>query len=81
VHFPANTFPDQAKELKDNTHFTMYGAYELAKCVAKGLRQNIRALANQLKDLPNFDPAHPDPFEDFKVPASPLGVLVKPDGN
>jgi lysophospholipase L1-like esterase len=81
VHFPANSFPDQPKELKDNTHFTMYGAYELAKCIVNGLKQNVPALAKELKDLPAFDPAHPDAFESWKLPASPLGVLVKPDGN
>jgi lysophospholipase L1-like esterase len=30
VHYPAGTFPGQDEELKDDTHFNAYGAYELA---------------------------------------------------
>jgi lysophospholipase L1-like esterase len=82
VHFPANTFPNQPNELKDNTHFTYYGAYELAKCIVNGIKQNIPALANYLKNnLPSFDPAHPDPFEQFHIPASSFIGSTKPDGN
>src|SRR5207302_2127569 len=38
VQYPANTFPGQPKELKDNTHFNAYGAYELARCVVEGIK-------------------------------------------
>lgn len=82
VHFPANTFPNQNEELKDNTHFTPYGAYELAKCIVNGIKQNIPSLAKYLKqNLPVFDPSHPDLFENFKLPASSFIGSVKPDGN
>lgn len=82
VHFPANTFPNQPNELKDNTHFTSYGAYELAKCVVKGIKQNVPSLAKYLKQhLPAFDPAHPDSFEKFDLPASGFIGSAKPDGN
>jgi len=82
VHFPANTFPNQKEELKDNTHFTSYGAYELAKCIVSGIKQNIPSLANYLKkDMPLFDPVHPDAFENFRLPASALIGAIKPDGN
>ena len=39
VHYPANTFPGQEKELADNTHFNPFGAYEVAKCVVMGMKQ------------------------------------------
>ncbi len=82
VHFPANTFPNQAKELKDNTHFTAYGAYELAKCVVKGIKQNVPGLAKYLQTgLPVFDPAQPDPFSKWALPASAFIGVVKPEGN
>jgi lysophospholipase L1-like esterase len=82
VHFPANSFPNQPAELKDNTHFTSYGAYELAKCVVEGIKQNLPSLAEFLKpNLAAFDPAHPDPFENFSLPASSFIGSVKPDGN
>jgi len=82
VHFPANTFPNQKEELKDNTHFTNYGAYELAKCIVNGIKQNVPSLSNYLKpNLPTFNPSHPDPFENFQLPASSFIASVKPDGN
>ena len=82
VHFPPNTFPNQKEELKDNTHFTSYGAYELAKCIVNGIKQNVPSLAKFLKpNLPSFDPAHPDSFENFALPASSFIDSVKPDGN
>lgn len=82
VHFAANTYPNQPKDVKDNTHFSTYGAYELAKCVVLGVQQNIPALAKHLKDgLPRFNPAEPDPFESWQLPPSTFRGAVKPDGN
>jgi lysophospholipase L1-like esterase len=82
VHFPANTFSNQKEELKDNTHFTSYGAYELAKCVVNGIKQNLPSLAKYLKqNLPAFNPSHPDAFEKFNLPASSFIGSVKPDGH
>lgn len=82
VHFPAYTFPNQSQALKDNTHFTAYGAYELAKCVVNGIRQNVPQLASYLKKhLPMFNPLHPDKFEDWQLPPSDFIESKKPDGN
>jgi lysophospholipase L1-like esterase len=82
VHFPANSFPNQPNELKDNTHFTAYGAYELAKCMVNGIKQNVPSLARYLKEnLQPFDPSHPDAFENWKLPSSAFIGSVKPDGN
>lgn len=82
VHYPANTFPGQDNALKDDTHFSTYGAYEIAKCIVTGMRSNKLVLAEYLVDkLPAFDPAHPADFEKWKLPASPIAVTAKPDGN
>ena len=82
VHFPANSFPNQPKELKDDTHFSTYGAYELAKCIAKGIRAQVPQLAAYLKPgTGNFDPAHPDLIDKWNLPASAFTGAVKPDGN
>ena len=82
VHYPANTFPGQDKELKDDTHFNPYGAYEIAQCIVTGIRENKLPLAAALRsDLPSFDPAHPDPISQWNWPLSPLRPPVKPDGN
>lgn len=72
VHYPAGTFPGQTAELKDDTHFNAYGAYELAKCVVEGIKSAHLGVAKYLVDDAAFDPSHPDPVESFDVPASPF---------
>lgn len=82
VHFPANTFPGQSTELKDDTHFTTYGAYELCKCMVKAMLASDLPLKYLIvKNFKDFDPAKPDAIEDVYLPASALGEIVKPDGN
>ena len=81
VHFPANTFPNQEKELKDDTHFTNYGAYLLAQCVVEGIKKNVPELAKHLQNVPPFDPSVPMAFEMFSLPMGALMPVVKPDGN
>jgi lysophospholipase L1-like esterase len=82
VHFPANSFPNQPEPLKDNTHFTPYGAYELASCVVSDIRKQKLPLAKYIrKDVPIFDPAKPVPFDRFYWPLSVFMSSQKPDGN
>jgi lysophospholipase L1-like esterase len=82
VHFPANSYPGQDKALADDTHFTAYGAYELAKCVVEEIKAHVPALAAHLRPgLTAFDPAHPDPFADWRLPADPPKPVVKPEGS
>ncbi|WP_224996243.1 rhamnogalacturonan acetylesterase [Cesiribacter sp. SM1] len=69
------------KGLKDNTHFNPYGAYQIAKIVAEGIRANKLPLADYLVDMPAFDAKKPDPFEGFHWTPSPQASVVKPDGN
>ncbi len=81
VHFPANTFPDQPLPLKDDTHFTDYGAYELARCVVKGIREAGLPLASAIvKGEAEFDPAHPDNPNALKLPLDPQLSTVTPYG-
>jgi len=82
VQYPAGTFPGQTAELKDNTHFNDYGAYELAKCIVKGIEENKLGLAKFLVSaLAPFNPSHPDPREDWSLPVDPFITIVKPLGN
>ena len=82
VHYPANTFPNQKEELKDNTHFSPYGAYELARCVVKSIQQQNLPLAKFVrKDFPKFDPSHPMDVNKFYWPQSLFQSSVKPDGS
>jgi len=70
------------KAFQDGTHHNNYGSYELAKCIVEGIKQNRLGLASFLaEDVKPFEPSKPDPFESFKVPASPQTTTRKPDGN
>ncbi|QYM77738.1 rhamnogalacturonan acetylesterase [Horticoccus luteus] len=67
---------------REATHHNNYGAYELAKCVAQGLRTADLPLAAHLApDFTGFDPAQPDDPQSFHLPASPLHSDVRPRGN
>ena len=82
VHYPANTFPNQPAELKDDTHFNTYGAYELAKCIVQSAKEQQLPFAKYLrKDIPAFDPAKPDTFGKFYWPSGSFLSSIKPDGN
>jgi lysophospholipase L1-like esterase len=65
---------------KDTTHHSDYGSYELAKCVVEGIRASGLPLAKMLADTPPFDPAHPDLFDEFNVPADPPAGAGRPYG-
>lgn len=82
VHFPANTFPRQDKPLKDDTHFTEFGAYQLARCIAQGMKDIGLPLAKLLrKDLGMYNPAKPPLFESFTLPLNSSTAGAKPDGH
>lgn len=80
VFYPANIFPGQDKDLKDNTHHSAYGGYELARCIVEGINASVPALAAHLReDAGTFDPANPDPSEKVNIPASPVtGAMEQP---
>ncbi len=82
VHYPANTFPGQDKKLEDNTHFNTYGAYQIARYIVQGIKDNKLPIAKYLqKNISPFNPAQPDAVENWYWPQSILQVAVKPDGN
>ena len=82
VHYPANTFPNQPKDLADNTHFNPYGAYEVAKCVVMGMKDcNLPIVQHLRPEWQDFDPAQPDDWRTFQWAPSPMIENVKPDGN
>jgi lysophospholipase L1-like esterase len=82
VHYPANSFPNQPEALKDNTHFSPYGAYELAECIVSSIKKQNLPLAKFIKkELPVYDPAKPLAIEKFYWPRSAFVTAAKPDGN
>lgn len=73
MHYPANSFPNQTEAISDDTHFNGYGAYELARCIVHGIRQDKLPLRKyQTSDVPDFNPAAPDPVDTFSLPATPI---------
>lgn len=69
----------QAYFTNDNTHWNDYGAFELARCVAEGIRADSLGLAAWLaQDAGTFDPAHPDPVGTWTLPLSPDTSLRGP---
>lgn len=73
MHFPADAFPNQTEAISDDTHFNDYGAYELARCVVRGIRQSKLPLRKLLdKHVPDFNPAEPDPQATFSLPPTPI---------
>jgi len=66
----------------DTTHQGDYGSYELAQCIATGLRSAVPVLAQYLlPDAPHFDPGHPDPVAGFAVPKETVTTTERPYGN
>lgn len=66
----------------DGTHHNNYGSYELARCIVEGIKANKLGLIKYLApDLTAFDPRHPDPIDNFKLPASPQRTPIKPAGS
>lgn len=82
VHYAARTFPGQDEPLKDDSHHSPYGAYELARCVVEGIRKELPDLARNLReDAGRFDPSKPDDPREVDIPPSPTGAVEKPEGN
>ncbi len=81
VHYPANQFPNQDKPLADNTHFNPFGATQVAKCVAQGIRDNVPELASHLTITGTFSPSTPDNPDEFTWHPSPFCLIEKPLGN
>lgn len=66
----------------DNTHHNNYGAMQLARLVALGLREARVPVAAQLRDdLGAISPAQPPAPEQFRVTASPGFTQLRPLGD
>lgn len=73
---------DRDKAFQDVSHHTAYGSYLLAKCVASSVAKSDLPLAGMVtSDAAAFDPGHPDPWQAFAVPPTPLVDLTKPEGD
>lgn len=74
--------PNLDRAFQDSSHHNSYGSYELARCVAEGIRTAKLDLVKFLAtDAMPFDPAKPDDVSAFRLPASPSHDSTKPEGN
>ncbi|HVU38657.1 MAG TPA: rhamnogalacturonan acetylesterase [Opitutales bacterium] len=63
---------DLPKAFVDTTHQNAYGSYELSKCVMQACIDAKLPFAQYVvDDWKTFDPKHPDPMADFKLPPDP----------
>jgi len=73
MKFKAGSYPGVEHDISDSTHFNNYGAYELARCIVQGIRDNKLPIAKFLDPaVPTFDPAKFDPFATFSLPYTPM---------
>jgi lysophospholipase L1-like esterase len=67
---------------RDATHHDNYGAYELAKCIVQGIKDNKLDLAKSIvSDFKDFDPSKPDNVDTFTMPTGPSRVTATPLGS
>lgn len=68
---------DAHKCYMDGTHFTEIGGYELARCVAKGVKTLGNSMTPFLQDdRPEFDPTQPDPIGYLTLQLDPGPVAL-----
>ncbi|MGF7138586.1 rhamnogalacturonan acetylesterase [Roseimarinus sediminis] len=82
VHYAANTFPSQEKELADNTHFNTFGAHEIAQLVLQGVIDLDLEISRHITNFKApYQPENPSSFSDWNLVMSPRFVSIKPEGN
>lgn len=60
----------------DKTHFCEYGAFELARCVMKGIEEEFPSLKGHfISDYTTFDPSEPDPLDYLTKEKDPVKVF------
>jgi lysophospholipase L1-like esterase len=73
MKFKAGSYPGVERDISDTTHFNNYGAYELARCIVHGIREDKLPLVKLLdRSVPYFNPAQPDAFATFSLPYTPM---------
>lgn len=82
VQYPANTFANQPKALKDNTHFNDFGANEIALCVLKGINDlALKLVENITPSGLNYSPTQANTINNWTLPMSSRTDNTKPAGS
>jgi len=76
VHVAAGVYPWVGSPIADNTHFSPYGAFELAKCVMAEIVHLRLPLAASIRNFTGFDPSFPDDPDAFVWEPSPYRDLA-----
>lgn len=77
--FVHGTFPGRGKPLSDDSHFSNYGAHQVARCAVESIRTGIPDLARLLRDdVTPFDPAAPQTPDALMIPPSPPPPVITP---
>lgn len=72
---------DLPKAFTDGTHQNAYGSYELAKCVTQGIIDLKLPIAQHVvEDWKAYDPSHPLPLAEFRLPEDPQLDPYRPGG-
>ena len=80
--YPSFSFPGQESDLKDNTHFNNFGAYNIALCIIYGINELNLELKDYLINVPtDFSPETPLYFEKWDFPYSAMASNKKPAGS
>jgi lysophospholipase L1-like esterase len=80
--FVHGVFPGRPEPLNDDSHFSNYGAHQIARCVVESIRTGIPGLASLLRpDVGPFDPSRPDDPGSVTIPSSPPQSAEVPDGS
>jgi hypothetical protein len=73
MKFKAGSYPGIEQDISDSTHFNNYGAFELARLIVHGIREDKLPLTRFLDpSVPDFNPAQPDAFATFSLPYTPM---------
>ena len=70
VHYPAGAYPGMTKAVEDNTHFSAYGAFELAKRVMGAVRVQIPGLSAHILNTEATMIWHDSPYRDMSPQVS-----------
>lgn len=69
--------------MSEGTHHGDYGSYQIAQCVLQLIKQSDLSELKSfiVDDFKGYDPAKPQRFADFKIPASPRRTNMTPPGS
>lgn len=82
VHCPAGTYEGQEADIADNTHFSNFGAREIAQIFVDAIKKSGLPLSGYVKkDFGGFDPSKPDNPEAYIYFMSPFVLTNKPAGS